>query len=181
MKKYILYFLCLQMVSGSLLASDVYKKVDKDGAVTFSDQPHADAEKIKVEAVNIQPHQKALPSGALHEEKKFAYTSLVITHPENDSTLRNTGDTLVSANLTPSLRSDHKVEILDNGKLLQPAARILTLSLSNLDRGTHSFLFRVIDAKGNTLISSAPVNLHVHRNFIKPPAAPPPPPPPPAN
>jgi hypothetical protein len=174
MKNYILCFLCLQIVSGPLLASDIYKKVDKDGAVTFSDQPQADAEKIKIEAVNVQPHHKALPSGSLSEKKKFAYASLVITSPENDSTLRNSGETVVSATLTPSLRSDHKVEILDNGKLLQPAGRVLTLSLSNLDRGTHSFVFRVIDTKGNTLISSGPVNLHIHRNFIKP-ASPPPP------
>ncbi len=175
MKQHFVHIACLLRVSGWLSAGEIYKKVDKEGNITFSDQPQKEAEKIEVEPVNILERQPLTPVITPVEEVAFEYSSIAITSPENDETLRNTGDITVSGTLSPSLRGDHRIEFLDNGVALQPASKSLGISLQNLDRGTHSFVMQVIDDDGKVLISSQPVNLHVHRNFIPPPPPPPPP------
>ena len=182
MKQFLFFISCLLMVSNALLASDIYKSVDKEGNVIFSDQPQKDSEIVEVEPVNIQKYEKRRPlPTSPRQTQKFTYKSLNITSPENGTTLRNTGDTVISGTLKPSLRSDHKVEFLDNGSPIKPAGKSLSFSVTNLSRGTHALQIRVIDAKGKALISSTPKTIHVHRQFISPTATPAAPTTPPAN
>lgn len=48
--------------SGALLADTVYKSVDKDGNVTYSQKPPRDGEKARTKELPIDPNQNVVPS-----------------------------------------------------------------------------------------------------------------------
>lgn len=159
-----------------LNAGEVYRHVDESGNVTFSDQPQQGADKIEVEPANVHnfpkaPAIKPLPD---NRETDFRYRALTILYPENDTTLRNTGDISVSAAVDPKLKKQHQVRFTDNGQAVAEPTKELSIQLKNLSRGSHQLQAQILDEKGKVLISSNPVTVHVHRTSIlhKKPASP---------
>jgi len=153
-----------------LEAVTVYKQVDKEGNVTFTDQPAEDAEteQVEIQPINVHSFPKAPPPEPKSQapEKQFSYKTLNIVAPKNEDTLRDPGDILIRAELNPNLRSGHQVRFTDNGEPLNEPSRKLSLQLFNLYRGTHNLQAEVVNRKGEVLISSPVVTLYVHRNSI---------------
>lgn len=160
----------------TIQAAEVYKQVDENGNVIFTDTPGEGAEKIEVQPTNIQNFPKTPKMAPQREQPKdtFSYKALNIIAPLNDTTVRNPGDVLVRAELSPGLQRAHQVRFTDNGQPLGEPSRKLSLQLINLSRGTHMLQAEVLDQQGKVMISSAAVAVHVHRNTIinNPPPAP---------
>ncbi|MCF7982110.1 MAG: DUF4124 domain-containing protein [Pseudomonadales bacterium] len=160
--------LILSVSVNNLLAEEVYRQVDAEGNITFSDQPNPGAEKIDVAPTNVQhfPKPPVTKPPTDKSAEKASYKSLAISSPINDSTIRDPGDVLISAKISPALRKNHKVIFLDNGQPLGDPTRSLSMQLINLSRGTHMIQVQVIDTENKVLISSTPIAIHVHRNSI---------------
>jgi len=158
------------------MAGEVYRQVDTEGNVTFSDQPNPGAEKIEVAPTNVHNFPKAPAIKPLQDksEGKELYKSLAISSPAMDTTIRDSGDVLIRAKISPALRKSHNLLYSDNGQPIGEPSRKLSLQLINLSRGTHLIQVDVVDADNKVLISSAPLSIHVHRTSIIKPEAPPP-------
>lgn len=177
------------LISASLLAapaageqssSRIYRSVDEDGNVVFSDQPPRPGQ--QAEPVEVQSENTFTPppgtdsagatgaqqpeAAAAEDEAAPAYRSLRVASPADDEGLRdNAGNVTVTAALEPALAPGHSLQVYLDGQLRQttqgPAAQLL-----NVDRGTHTLELRIVDAAGNTLISSSPSVFHLQRRSV---------------
>ena len=154
----------------------IYRSFTADGVVEFTDNPKKGGEEIEIEELPVYK-QAPLPTATIKarpdkQTKKLKtvkaqyYTSLTIISPAANSTLRNNaGNITVKLKLTPELRKDtkHRIEYLLNGKVKQSGG--LTVTLTNVNRGTQLLQARVVDAKGKTLIKSETVSFNLMRYF----------------
>jgi len=155
-------------------ASRIFKTVDENGNVVFTDIPPKEGqsgEAIAVETPNtFQAAQSESreqwivdPTDEESEAEPFTYTSLNISAPSNDEAIReNAGNINVVAEVKPELQIGHRVRILMDGKPEQAAAQMVFM-LPNVDRGTHSVQAEIIDDSGKVLITSAPITFTLQR------------------
>jgi hypothetical protein len=93
-----------------------------------------------------------------------AYASLAIAAPLHDEGVRaNDGTVTVVVAVEPALQSGHQVEILLDGQPVAIAAAT-SITLTDLERGTHSLEARIVDPSGAILLSSALSTFHVLRH-----------------
>lgn len=166
------------------VSAGVYRSVDEDGNIIYTDKPSADAEKIKIDKVQTVPagdsnFEYTPPEDSADEG---AYTKLEVVNPENDHVFTgNTGDVTVSVVIEPALntkRGDSLILTMDGKKAGESTST--SFSLTNLDRGTHTIEVYVVDKGGKSLMESAPVSFTVKRTSVlnSPPAPGPAPTPP---
>lgn len=94
------------------------------------------------------------------------YSYLKIVSPENDATVRNnTGTLSISFAIKPALNTEqgHYFSLMMDGKTVQDKLASTSVSLNNVDRGTHNLLIYVKNKKGKTLRKSKPVTVYIHR------------------
>ena len=145
--------------SVSLNAETVYKTVDEEGNIIFTDKPTEGSEEIKLEELqtikNPNPAKyKPLPEKTIKSDSESIYKSLLVTNPADGSGLRsNAGNVNISLSLQPGLRRGHNVIITLDGKEISSGSS-LSASLNNVDRGTHTITAKVVDAAGKELIST---------------------------
>ncbi len=162
------YLLLLISLSFSSPAAKVYKKVNPDGSVEYSDVPQDEAaEPIKlkpIQSITLPPLPKtsAAPAPA---PKPFRYESIRIVSPKDDEGIRsNNGDFTARGELKPGLQSEqeHHIQWLLDGKVVS-GADSLTLNLKNLDRGTHQLQLRVVNFDGKVEIETPSISFHILR------------------
>jgi hypothetical protein len=163
----------------------IYKTVDEDGNVVFTDVAPKDSSKsIEIDAHNVYtPSTPAVaPTNARNErgqrpeepdnedenaESAAGYDTLHILTPADDEPVReNAGNLSVLVAASPGLDSRHSVVILLDGVVSanQPTTRI---DLANIDRGTHVLTAQIVDAAGNVLIASNPTSFHMLRVSVQ--------------
>ena len=152
--------------------TNVYKSVNKEGIVEYSDQPTKGAEQIKVKnptSVTLPKSSDVFKSSGSNQntESTNTYQSIVITQPANDSAFNSgSGQVSISSETTPSLKNDHSIQLMVDGTKYN-SNKSGSFSLSNVDRGTHQVQVNVVDEAGNTLISSDITTFTLHRTNIK--------------
>jgi hypothetical protein len=175
-------------VSLAAASQEIYRWVDKDGVVHYSDQPgSSNAELINV----IEPSTYEAPDGSSDsssggndnggssEPEVSPYTSLSISSPAPDQVFFG-ADAVVNASvdLGGMLQPDHSVVFFLNGNR-QPAEG-MTAQFSGLARGSYFLRAAVLDQNGKPLIQSQQISFHVRQpSTLSPqsPQAPPKPPP----
>jgi Domain of unknown function (DUF4124) len=166
--------LVFTVLSVGAAADQIYRTVDANGNVVFTDVPpvnregQPDGEKVTVEPANIyEPPVVATPTQASTTTSTGApsyYSELVIVDPVDDATVReNAGEVLIQAVTTPTLRSDHRMLLVFDGAPTEVEAVDGVFELSNVDRGTHTAAARVVNSDDVVLIESAPVTFHLLR------------------
>jgi hypothetical protein len=148
-------------------AETVYRSVDEDGNIVFSDKPTDGAEEIDVkdaQTVNL-PSAGPFKYTPPKKEQPLQYTDIAIVSPANDTAIRdNEGNITVSVMLEPGLNSDRG----DQLALYMDGAQVSVGSspqfeLNNIDRGTHTLKASVVDNGGKAIISSSPVSFTILR------------------
>lgn len=147
-------------------AATVYKKVDEQGNIIFSDTPMDDAETLNVQPVpTIKLDKMRVPQPVERKEKPTTptgYSSLTITSPQPEETFWNTGGSVdISVQTAPALQPNHKIQLLLNGEMRAGPSASQSFSFSNLFRGSYKSIAQVVDDKGNVLISSPTVTFHI--------------------
>ncbi|HEB85611.1 MAG TPA: DUF4124 domain-containing protein [Gammaproteobacteria bacterium] len=167
----ILFILFISLSLSLFAASKIYKKVNPDGSVEYSDVPLVPGAKpIKLKplpTVNMTPVAPAHPRSSSHAPatKPFRYESIRILSPQADEAIRsNNGNLRIKGELTPSLQSNlkHHLQWQMDGKILA-GANSLNLNLKNLDRGTHKLQLRVLNANGKVVIRTPTISFHILR------------------
>ncbi|MEE9552466.1 MAG: DUF4124 domain-containing protein, partial [Gammaproteobacteria bacterium] len=92
------------------IQADVYRSVDEEGNITFTDKPSPDAERIKIDKIQTIEALKTNPVEAEpvepEEPEAEGYAKLEITSPENGGSVRdNAGNILFNVALEPALNT----------------------------------------------------------------------------
>lgn len=160
-------------------AATVYKWVDENGVIHFSDQPHENAQKVELKAPQTYsaPKNAAGPAQPVRNapEKKPGptYTKCAVAQPENDQMFMNTTTVTAGVLVQPAVRpGDTVVVTLDGQRVPGVPPDGGQFTISPVDRGTHSIQMTVQDPSGVTVCSSAAVTFHVHQPSILNPARP---------
>ena len=145
----------------------VYKIVNPDGTISFSDRPQEGAEEIDVGTVQTVDTPTPAAGKKQPEEGTFpGYDLFEVASPKNDETFRDNGG-LVSIQLTlqPRLFRDHTISIFMDGKDIG-GGRSTSVTLQNVDRGSHRVHATVVGKDGQQVTSTAPVTFHLHRTSV---------------
>ena len=148
--------------------AEVYKSINADGEVVYSDQPTRGAERVKIAPLPsyTPPRVRTLNRPAAAPGEQLQYESFTITRPASDATIRNNLGTLViETRLAPALMTSlgHRIQYYLNGMAHAALHDSTTLTLSNVDRGEQRLSASVVDAAGSVLISTAETTVFVKR------------------
>jgi len=163
--------LCLIINSPTLFA-EMYKWVDEEGNISYSDQPpYNGAEQLDTPPLATMPATtvpKKKQPAAEETEEATVYTSLNITSPQDDMTIRdNSGNFSISVGIKPALNTaqGHSLSLSMDGKVIKAKSSSSSFSLSNIDRGTHKFMVSVLDKSGKPLRKSKSITIHLFRQI----------------
>lgn len=167
------------LLLGQAVQAEMYKWVDEEGNVSYSDQPqHKDARKLEpfgdntIPATPVQP--RAQPSLPAPGKPDTRYSMLQITSPEHDQAIRsNPGNISVSLTTEPALdvAQGHSISLLLDHQLVSENITSNTATLQNVDRGTHQLSAIIKNKQGKTLKQSDTITFHLHRHSILHPNA----------
>ena len=186
------FFVCfLLVIAANVSIAGIYKYTDEQGNVHFTDKPVSGAKKIKENKPSVAPAPKTSykPSSSSkprtrttvkvfkteakeqpkQKPKAKRYKSIKIVSPKNDQAYRsNNGNVEFVYSISPPLQTKfkHKIKLVFDGKKLPGQWETSTISLMNLDRGTHTISAIVIDKKGKKLIQSSTTTFHLLRHSV---------------
>lgn len=160
-------------------AGAVYKTVDEQGNVTFTDNPPADSDSrpIKIRPINTQvstvPPSPAgtgtVSKGEIAEEKpdeeakEVPYSVSFITQPSDQSTVPpGQTEVAVQISLKPPLQAGHVVKFFHNGQASAPVTHT-QFTLTNLIRGEHKVRAQVFGADGSRKAETQTITFYVKR------------------
>lgn len=167
-----------------VFAADVYRSVDENGNIIYTDKPTPDAEKIRIDEIQtIEPPDtpEFTYTPPTPRDEPSQYKVLKITSPADGDAIEDAaGNLSVSVSVEPALSPGHKIALFVDGNKTGEGGG--SFNLQNVDRGTHSLSAAILDNAGNELIRSGPVSVTLHRHSKLHPEStvgkPPPPPPP---
>jgi hypothetical protein len=171
-------FTLMSLVCSLALAATVYKWVDENGVVHYSDQPHPNAQKVRVQAAQTYKaaDMPAAPGGAPAppaSEQPTPYQGCAIAQPADDQTFTNVDSLTVVVRTDPALRpADHVFLMLDGQPLNGGVATGVQFTLTPVDRGTHTLQAVVRDSAGGLMCQTPGVTYHVHQASVLNPANP---------
>ncbi len=158
----------------------VYKTVDQNGNVVYTDDPAGHGEPVKLPPLSTVPPPKYLTTPATSaapapQSAPAAYRELLITAPTQDETLRNNpGNVEVKARLSPQLdaASGDRLQYFLDGKAFGDPSVSEQLLIPNLDRGAHTVSVAVVSPSGKPLKRSDSVRFYLHRQSVNFPRGP---------
>jgi len=151
--------------------AQVYKSVDENGRLIFSDTPPADGssiEKIQVNAPNslARPRQVERPAPVFQHQK--IEVGVDIISPVHDTTIAIgfSGNFSVTATVNPPLANGNSAQLLIDGAAIGPTQAHTSWALSNIFRGSHILTVVIANTAGSKLAESPPLTVHVMRASI---------------
>jgi hypothetical protein len=178
-------FTLIWVMSSSVVvaaAPTVYKWVDDNGVIHYSDQPHENAEKVQLKAPQTYsspktpspgPSQPYRSSSSSPQKPTSVYQSCSISEPTADQVFMNTSTVTAGVTVTPPVRQgDTAIVTLDGQRVPGVPANGGQFTISPIDRGTHSIQISVQDSSGTTLCTSSSVTFHVHQPSLLSPTQP---------
>lgn len=162
-------------------AAGVYKWVDEQGVVHYSDKPHQGAEKMQLPKTPAASPPPRRPVGFSRDDDDDsgeiggAYSAFSIAQPDNNQTIRsNEGLINISFFIQPGLQSGHKIRIFVDGRPLKDELSSPNFALRGISRGTHSLRAEIINEEGDLMAKTDPVTFHLRKESILDQATPPP-------
>ncbi len=174
----ILLILAGLALSLAAASQEIYRWVDKNGQVHYSDQPDSpNAELITVIESNTYESAdtaQASSPGSTEESDDAgdsSYGSLTIVQPSPDQVFFGSDAVVpVAAEPDAPLQPDHSVVFFLNGE--RRNADGLGMELSGLSRGSYFLRASILDERGNPVISSSQMTFHVRQASTQNPQTP---------
>ncbi|MCW8856656.1 MAG: DUF4124 domain-containing protein [Kangiella sp.] len=160
---------CLTQAGATVL----YKKVDKDGNVTFTDKPSDDAEAVTVQTnknviAGPRTHSGDAPPSNANQtsEIKIQYDNFAINSPNNDERIRSLdGSMNVVVDISPQIRPEHSIRLHIDGARVGQDQKIPYFNLLGMDYGSHELTAVIIhDQTKNVIQTSKPVTFYLSGN-----------------
>lgn len=150
----------------------VYRWVDENGKVHYSDEPKANAEEVDLSEVR----ENTISLGTTRKitkapEPEAIRFNITIISPEHEATIRsNEGEFTVTVGVSPELPRGALLALyVDNKLTIQPQTSTV-FNLTGVYRGEHSIIVKMLDQSGKVLASSSPRKVFVHQASVLAPA-----------
>jgi len=177
----------LSLAMASPAFSAIFRTVDAQGNVTFTDQPPkasdtpVKSEEIKIATPNTfqdsTPYERWDPEPEAENSGSTSYT-LSIVSPSNEESIRNNaGNVVIRTRINPELSEGHVARLELNGTLTGEAIDEGAIYLTNMPRGTHRARLVIESESGRRLAESVESVFHLQRISVFSPSRSPPPPP----
>ncbi|WP_282109161.1 DUF4124 domain-containing protein [Shewanella algicola] len=169
----LILLISLLIISCNSLAT-VYRWVDENGKVHYSDEPKANAEAVELNEntqneISIKTPPKAHVT--IKEDKATVRYTIIITSPKEEATIRdNNGDLTVNVSVSPQLSRGSMLTLLVDGVLTEGPQTSATFTLSGIFRGEHTIVVNAVAQNGKVLASSSPRKIFLHQASVLGPA-----------
>ncbi len=167
------WLIAVWLLGSTAQAVPVYRWVDENGQVNYSDRPGPGAVRIEVPAGAPSPDAgPAAPppqSQAMVPQPSAAagYETLEVLEPAPLDTLWGTGGKVgIAIGIAPDLQPGHRVGLYLDGERAGPAGRATRFEIEAVPRGEHTVRAVVLDAADRELLRSAPVTFFVQQTSI---------------
>ena len=156
--------------------SQVYRTIDENGNVVYTDKPAANsssAQEVAIPPVNsAAPPPDILrpaPPASREPAATSAAVSVSISSPANDEAIPvGPGNFDVVAAVEPALKSGQRLQLLMDGEAQGEPQTSTLWQLINVFNGTHTLTINLLDADNQVIATSEPVIVHVLRNTVRP-------------
>ena len=151
----------------------IYKHVNKQGNMAFSDRPQAGAveEKLTSSQSFSWPAKlkKTLKEQAkILDGKQHVVSKIKITSPSEDQYVRsNHGVLSVSVKIQPEIKKEERLQVFLDGKAFGDSQIKEQFNLSGIFRGKHTLQVRLSDNKSYEIAKSNTVSFYMHRNIVR--------------
>jgi hypothetical protein len=167
----------LGLLCASALADNgvttVYKWVDAQGVVHYSDQPHPNAQKLEVRGAqtfsSLPAPQSTSSAPAEAPPSGPAYDNCSITQPADQQMLMNVYNTTAVVQTSPPLRPGDQVHMFVDGKQIQGSSTSFSFPVF---RGQHSVQAVIEDSTGQIVCETASITFFVHQPSVQNPQNP---------
>lgn len=158
--------LCPLGFSASLCAAEIYKVVNSDGSISYSDQPPKDAaaDEVVLPEIFILPSVDVPTVSALSSAQTadLQSKSVRIHSPLNEEVIRGSDNRLsIVVSVSPTIAEDERLQLLQNGKPYGPAQSSGQWNLARLLPGTQKFSVQLVSNTGQIRGQSSTVTIYV--------------------
>lgn len=142
-------------------ATEVYKTVDQNGNVIYTDTPkNANSEKVEVREPIVVP--ATVPTRTLKPQSQepqipTEYKVTIVQPTPETHLLPGNFHLPIQVSTEPNVHADHSLIIYDNGEAIEGNI------IQYIIRGSHAIHAEVVNKRGKVLGTSAPVTVYVHR------------------
>jgi hypothetical protein len=167
---------CLCLLSPGALADNgrpttVYRWVDAQGVVHYSDQPHPNAQKLEIRGAQTfsalpAPQPSSQPAPEETQPSGPAYQSCAITQPSDQQMLMNVYQATAVVQTSPPLRQGDQVRLFVDGKQIAGSGTSFTFPVF---RGQHSVQAVIEDGTGQIVCETSSVTFFVHQPSVQNP------------
>jgi len=171
-------YVVTSLVVGILISltsyAEVYKTVDKNGRITYTDVPpeNAAAKPVELKSINTIPAPPVVPMESPPEVQAPAEYNVQILAPENGRTLMADERSVdISVAVGQALQNGHKLAYKLDGNIFHTSIET-TYTFVEPPRGEHVLTVDVVRADGKSLAQSNPITLLVMRPIVRQNVAP---------
>ncbi|WP_438864807.1 DUF4124 domain-containing protein [Neptunicella sp.] len=161
--------LCFYLLCTVTYAGQLYKVIQQDGSVVYTDIPTGNAQPVDLSSANsaVMPaYQGKIPTTTRNQkvEKTSVSHQLIISSPTEQQTIRNNnGELSVVASIEPKASGIAQL-FLDGKMLIQQAS--LNFTLHNIDRGEHVISIKLVSQSGKLIASSQDRVFYLHKASV---------------
>lgn len=173
MKNILLNSLLLSVTLFTFAASaQLYKGLNKEGHVVYSDQPFENSEKFTPASLSVISSRKVAPKKkAVTEEEpaEFKYTDFDIASPKNNETIWDAPQINISLILKPALNlaEGHTAWLLMDGKVVVKNSNSTSLQIGRTERGAHQLQAQVRDKEGKVVVRTRSIIVHIKNTVVR--------------
>lgn len=147
--------------------AQIFKVVNEDGSVTYTDTPPPNAETVEldIKTRNVVSAIKTPKTQKVQVKKKKPNYSVSITSPAPEATLRdNAGNIVIKAEQNSAEKAPLYRLIFDGAPVKSNSSGIF--KLEGVHRGAHTYKVELTNNTGKTLASSPTQTLYLHQASV---------------
>ena len=167
------WLIAILFLGSTAQAAPVYRWVDDNGQVNYSDRPGPGA--VLIESSTGAPTPDAGPSSPPGQQPAMepqppavaAYETLAVLQPASRATLWGTaGRVEVSIGILPDLQPGHSLALYMDGELAEFGIHATGFAVEDVPRGEHTVQAVILDEVDRELLRSEPVTFFVQQTSI---------------
>lgn len=146
-----------------LTEAEIFRSVQPDGTVVYSDQPSGDAKAVDLPPLMITPATEAQNRGGQQQDKdKAVKRKISISSPAANSIIPNgLNPSTVVTQTSPALGKNDRIRILLDNRMVAYGNQNRYV-LQRLPRGQHQLQAQWVDKEGKLLAQSPSVSIQVY-------------------
>ena len=167
------WLIVILFFASSSKAVPVYRWVDENGQVNYSDRPGPGA--VLIDLSTGAPSRDAGPSSPQGSQRAMepptpavaAYDTLAVLQPVSRETLWGTaGRVEIAIGISPELQARHSLALYLDGAPAEFGIHATGFAIEDVPRGEHTVQAVILDEADRELLRSAPVTFFVQQTSI---------------